>query len=177
MNLSDFGRDQARFAPPKTQLVSESDESVAETIVVPLGSREHLKLDKTNLLSRLGAIWGTVPIRALQHLDLKNGAYGVIGASDFTMYPLLRPGSIVQIDENQKKPAQAKWRDEHDRPIYFIELREEFICSWCEIREGMLLALPYPNPKREIRRFVYPREAEIIGRVTSVAMHLVGPQP
>lgn len=177
LNLSDFGRDQARFAPPKTQLVSESDESVAETIVVPLGSREHLKLDKTNLLSRLGAIWGTVPIRALQHLDLKNGAYGVIGASDFTMYPLLRPGSIVQIDESQKKPALAKWRDEHDRPIYFIELREEFICSWCEIREGMLLALPYPNPKREIRRFVYPREAEIIGRVTSVAMHLVGPQP
>jgi hypothetical protein len=36
----------------------------------------------------------------------------------------------------------------------FSELRGEFICSWCEIREGLLLALPYPNPKREIRRFV-----------------------
>lgn len=178
LNLGDFGRDQAKFAPPKTQLVTDFDETGEESLVVPLSSPGNFKLDKTNLLSRLGEIWGTVPIRALQHLDLKHGVYGIIGASDFTMYPLLRPGSIVQIDENQRKPSLVKWKNEHDRPIYFIELRGEFICSWCEIRDGMLLAVPYPSPKSEVRRFVYPREAEIVGRVTSVAaMQLVGPQP
>ena len=54
----------------------------------------------------------------------------------------------------------------------FPELRGEYICSWCEIREGHLLAVPHPNSKCEIRRFVYPRDAEIVGRVTGVAMRL-----
>jgi hypothetical protein len=102
----------------------------------------------------------------------------ILTGPDLTMYPLLRPGSIVQIDENQTKPSQVKWKNEHDRPIYFIELRGEFICSWCEIGEGTLLAVPYPSPKSEIRRFAHPREAEVVGRVTSVAaMQLAGPQP
>ena len=178
LNLRDFERDQAMFAPPKTQLVPEAGEGFGDSLVVPMMGQDNALLDKTNLISRLGDTWGSVPIRALQHLDLKNGVYGVIGASDFTMYPLLRPGSIVQIDENQTKPSQAKWKNEHDRPIYFIELREEFICSWCEIRDGTLLAVPYPSPKSEIRKFAHPREAEVVGRVTSVAaMPLAGPQP
>jgi transcriptional regulator with XRE-family HTH domain len=177
LNLRDFERDQAMFAPPNTQLVPE-DSSFGDSLVVPMMQQGNLPLDKTNLISRLSEIWGTVPIRALQHLDLRNGVYGVIGASDFTMYPLLRPGSIVQIDENQTKPSQVKWKNEHDRPIYFIELRKEFICSWCEIQEGTLLAVPYPSPNSEIRKFAHPREAEVVGRVTSVAaMQLAGPQP
>ncbi len=177
LNLSDFGRDQAMFAPPKTQLVSTPDESDEETILVPLRSPGDIKLDKTNLLSRLVEIWGEVPIRLIQHLDLRKSVYGFIGMSDFTMFPILRPGSIVQIDGNQRKIASVKWQNEHDRPIYFIELRGEYLCSWCEIREGHLLAVPYPNSKREIRRFVYPRDAEIVGRVTGVAMRLTESQP
>ena len=55
----------------------------------------------------------------------------------------------------------------------FAELRDEYICSWCEIREGHLLAFPRPNSRCEIRRFPYPREADIVGRVTGVAMRLV----
>ena len=56
------------------------------------------------------------------------------------MFPILRPGSIVQIDGSQQKISHVKWQNEHDRPIYFVELRQEFICSWCEVREGHLLA-------------------------------------
>jgi hypothetical protein len=179
LSLRDFERDQAMFAPPKTQLVpEEQSDTLCDSIVVPMTSEDNFALDKTNLISRLGETWESVPIRAFQHLDLQHGVYGVIGASDFTMYPLLRPGSIVQIDENQTKPSQVKWKNEHDRPIYFIELRGEFICSWCEILEGTLLAVPYPSPKSEIRKFAHPREAEVVGRVMSVAaMPLAGPEP
>jgi hypothetical protein len=170
-NLSDFGRDQALFAPPKTQLASDSPEA-DDTIVVPLRSREDLRLDRTNLLSRLGEIWGEIPIRLIQHLDLRNGVYGFVGMCDRTMYPIIRPGSIVQIDQNQRKVAPIKWQNEHDRPIYFIELRGEYICSWCEMGEGYLSAVPHPNSKCEVRRFSYPREAEIVGRVVGVTMRL-----
>jgi transcriptional regulator with XRE-family HTH domain len=171
LNLSDFGRDQAMFAPPKTQLDIDSPET-DDTIVVPLRPGEALQLDRTNLLSKLGEIWGEVPIRLLRHLDLRNGVYGFVGMSDRTMYPIIRPGSIVQIDQNQRKIATIKWQIEHERPIYFIELRGEYICSWCEMREGYLSAIPHPNSKCEVRRFSYPREAEIVGRVVGVTMRL-----
>jgi transcriptional regulator with XRE-family HTH domain len=170
-NLSDFGRDQAMFAPPKTQLAAESPEA-SDTIVVPLRSREDLRLDRTNLLSRLGEIWGEIPVRLIQHLDLRNGIYGFVGMSDRTMYPIIRPGSIVQIDQNQRK-VWPKWENEHERPIYFIELRGEYICSWCEMHEGYLSAVPHPNSKCEVRRFSYPRDADIVGRVIGVTMRLV----
>ncbi|HKW35233.1 MAG TPA: helix-turn-helix transcriptional regulator [Candidatus Acidoferrum sp.] len=169
-DLGDFGRDQAMFAPPKTQLASDVPKE-GDTIVVPLRSREDLRLDKTSLLSRLAEIWGEIPIRLIQHLDLRNGVYGFVGMSDRTMYPIIRPGSIVQIDQNQRKII-PKWQNEHERPIYFIELRGEYICSWCEMRDGYLSAVPHPNSECVVRRFSYPREADIVGRVIGVTMRI-----
>lgn len=172
LNVSDLGRDQALFGVPKTQIIPEPEETEEGTVVIPLRSRQDLPLDKTSLLSRLVEIWGEVPVRLIQHLDLRKNVYGLIGLEDYTMYPLIRPGSIVQIDGNQRKVLPVHWENEHERPIFFIELRDEYICSWCEIREGHLLAVPYPNSRCEIRRFPYPREAEIVGRVTGVTMRL-----
>jgi hypothetical protein len=175
-NLSDFGRDQAMFAPSKTQLAMRVPDA-DDTIVVPMKSDKQFKLDRTNLLAKLGKIWGEVPIRLLQHLDLRHGVYGFVGLSDRTMFPIIRPGSIVQIDQNQRKVVQGKWEDEDHRPIYFVELRGEFICSWCEMLDGDLNAVPHPKSKCKVRRFAYPREAEIVGRVIGVTMRLVEAEP
>lgn len=168
-NLSDFGRDRTMFAAPKTRLAPESDDS-EDTVVVPLQSQEGPHLDKTNLLSRLAEIWGELPIRMIQHLDLKNSVYGFVGMSDNRMFPLIRPGSIVQIDQNQKRVLSRGWKDEDDRPIYFVEIRGGFLCSWCELKDGYLSAVPHPKSKCEVLRFAYPREAEIVGRVVCVTM-------
>jgi len=77
----------------------------------------------------------------------------LVTLSDGTMFPIIRPGSIVQIDQNQRKVVQTKWEDEDDRPIYFVELRGEFICSWGEMRDGYLSAVPHhcqrANPLRQ----------------------------
>jgi hypothetical protein len=121
-------------------------------------------------------IWGEVPLRLLQHLDLKNGVYGIVGMADRTLYPIIRPGSIVQIDQGQRK-VLTQWENEHDRPIYFIELRGDFLCSWCELRDGHLWSIPHPLSKCQVRCFAHPREAEILGRVISVAMRLVEAEP
>jgi transcriptional regulator with XRE-family HTH domain len=171
LHLSDFGRDQAMFAPPKTQLATDFSEK-DDSIVVPVRSGETFRMDRTNLLSKLVEIWGEVPVRLIQHLDLRNGVYGLVGTSDFTMYPIIRPGSIVQIDQSQRKVSHIKWETEHERPIFFVELRGEYICSWCEMNGGYLSAIPHPNSKCEVRRFSYPREAEIVGRVVGVTMRL-----
>jgi len=172
LHLSDFGRDQAMFAPSKTQLATDLPET-DETIVVPLRSPEALHLERTNLFSKLVEIWGEVPIRLIQHLDLRNGTYGFVGIGDKRMSPIIRPGSIVQIDQDLRKISKGKWDNEYDRPIYFLELRGEFLCSWCEMSGGYLSAIPHPNSKCEVRRFAYPREAEIVGQVVGVTMRLV----
>ena len=172
LHLSDFERDQAMFAPPTTRLAPDSPEA-EDKIVVPLQSREAFRLDQTNLLSKLVDIWGEVPIRLIQHLDLRNGTYGFVGMGDKRMYPIIRPGSIVQIDQNQRKIVADKWESEHERPIYFLELRGAYLCSWCEMGGGYLSAVPHPNSKCEVRRFAYPREADIVGRVVGVTMRLV----
>jgi hypothetical protein len=54
----------------------------------------------------------------------------------------------------------------------FPELRGAYICSWCEMSGGYLSAVPHPNSRCEVRRFSYPREAEIVGRVVGVTMRL-----
>ena len=171
-DLGEFSRDKAMFCPSKTQLDTSNGDG-DDTIIVPMKSKKEFKLDRTSLLAKLGQIWGEIPVRLLQHMDLRNGVYGFVGLTDRTMFPIIRPGSIVQIDQNQRKVVQSKWEDEDDRPIFFLELRGEFICSWCEIVGGHLNAVPHPKSKCQVRRFAYPREADVVGRVIGVTMRLI----
>lgn len=92
-------------------------------------------------------------------------AYGYLGSADVTMYPLIRPGSLLQIDTSQNKLQNASWHHEFDRPIYFVELRESYACGWCELQGNQLLIIPHHSSPAIVRRFTYPREAEIVGRV------------
>jgi hypothetical protein len=57
------------------------------------------------------------------------------------------------------------------------ELRDGYVCSWCEIDRGRLMVIPHSHAHREVRIFDHPAEAEIVGRVTGVAMRIVGDRP
>jgi len=89
---------------------------------------------------------------------------------------LIRPGSLVQIDPTQRKISSGKWRTEFERPIYFIELRDGYLCSWCQLEKGRLIAIPHPQSRQAVRHFDYPLQAEVVGRVTGVAMRIVEDQ-
>jgi transcriptional regulator with XRE-family HTH domain len=128
---------------------------------------------KTNLLSRMVEVWGEIPVALLRTLSLRKLRYGFIGLEDFTMYPLLRPGSFVQIDDQQKPQAHVSYRSEHERPIWFLELRTGYICSWCELRRDRIVSIPHPLSPCRTQEFAYPNEAEIVGRVTAVAARIV----
>src|SRR5206468_46088 len=98
------------------------------------------------------------------------------GLNDRTLDPLIRPGSFVEIDSQQNKIKSGKW-DEFRRPIYFVELSDIYVCSWCEISGDRLVLLPYPRSGEQIRQVRYPGEAEIIGRVIAVTMSIVNEAP
>lgn len=99
--------------------------------------------------------------------------YGHLGITDFTMYPMIRPGALLKIDTSQNKIVSSEWRNEYERPIYFIELRGAFACGWCELQGNQLLIVPHLSPFANVRRFHYPREADIVGRVVGYSTSCV----
>jgi hypothetical protein len=138
-------------------------------VMMPLALDPGFDLEETSFFSRVVQKWGKIPLLMLQGLDLRHNAYGYIGANDFTMYPVLQPGSFVMIDESKRRVQNGIWRNEFERPIYFIETREGFYCGWCTISDGMLTVLSHPSSGVAPRAFAYDSEAEVIGQVTGVA--------
>lgn len=108
-----------------------------------------------------------VPASDASHVEDRktNITYGHLGLADFTMYPMIRPGALLKIDTTQTKLAPAAWRNEYERPIFFIELRQAYACGWCELQGNQLLIIPHHSSPATVRQFTYPREAEIVGRV------------
>jgi transcriptional regulator with XRE-family HTH domain len=157
----------------KTHLIALEVPDGDKSINFPVRFDRGFSLEKTSLLSRMVEVWGEVPISLIQNLDIKHNLYGYIGLRDFALYPLLRPGSFVQIDDRLNRVQTHAWRTEFDRPIYFIELRDGYACSWCELQGHQLTLLPHPLSPCGIRQFDYPTEAEIVGQVAAVAMRIV----
>jgi hypothetical protein len=145
-----------------------------QKVSLPVQFKPEFRWEHTNLLARVVEKCDQVPVGLLQHLDLRKSMYGYIGLQDFTLFPLIRPGSLVQIDPSERKISTAKWKTEFDRPIYFIELRDGYACSWCQVDRGQLMVIPHPHSHQDVRRFEYPSQAEIVGRVTGLAMRIVG---
>jgi transcriptional regulator with XRE-family HTH domain len=129
--------------------------------------------DKTTLLPRVVQAGDDKPDVVTPDPDNQFTTYGYIGLDDFTMYPLIRPGSFVALDTRQNKLRLIAWCTEYERPIYFVELRDGYSCGWCELQGNQLLLIPHHSSPVSIRRFTYPREIEIVGRVMKFSTRCV----
>jgi transcriptional regulator with XRE-family HTH domain len=170
VDIADAGTEQKLVGLPHTYLVTPTLGGVQSTLVAPLELREKVDFGTTNLVSRMFETWGEIPVTLLQHMDWRNSLYGYIGIEDRTLYPMLRPGSFVQIDSQQTKVQPDGWHDEFERPIYFVELRDRYVCSWCEVDGSQLVLLPSAQSGKKARHVRYPGDAGIVGRVTAVTM-------
>lgn len=139
-------------------------------IQVPLALDPGLDLTRTVYLSRLIQRWGKLPLMLLNNLDLKNFRYGLIGTDDWSMFPIIPPGSLVVVDDTRRRVATGGWVTEFERPVYFLEDREGYRCGWCTLRDGQLTVQPHPSSLCDPESFAYPLEIEVIGQVTAVAM-------
>jgi transcriptional regulator with XRE-family HTH domain len=171
LRTSDLAKDQALYGVPKTRLLPKPAQKPA-SVFLPLRFRQGQTLEETNLLAKLAVVWGDVPIELVRLLSPEESLYGFVGLDDDTLGALVRPGSFVQIDVNQRKVLEGPWATEEDREIYFVELRNGYACSWCELRGRELWLVPHPKSGLATRRFEHPREAEIVGQVTGVAMRI-----
>ena len=175
LEVSAACKDHLAMPHHSTHLMGFDAPGEEEKMTFPVRFDPGFNPQRSELISRLVEAWGEVPASLLQVMNLRKGRWGLIGLGDYTMYPLIRPGSLVQIDESQKPVATGTFRTEYDRPLYFIELRDGYLCSWCEFRKGRLLCLSHPLSPVVSREFAYPGEAEVVGRVTAVAVRIVAP--
>jgi transcriptional regulator with XRE-family HTH domain len=158
---------------PHTHLLGPLQKRADQTILAPVGLRSTEKLNQTNLISRIFETWGEIQLGLLQQVDFRNSILGYIGLKDYTMYPLLRPGSVVQVDSRQRSIKTGGWPNEYERPIYFVETRESCVVCWCDLDGSQLFLIPGPLSGQQLRRVRHPIDAEIVGRVTGVVMSLV----
>jgi transcriptional regulator with XRE-family HTH domain len=174
LRMGDLARYRTSIGVPRTHLLDGGGDSETEKVSLPVQFKPGFRLERTSLLAQVVEKWDQIPVGFLQHLDLRKSVYGYIGLEDYTLFPLIRPGSLVQIDTTQRKISSEKWKTEFDRPIYFVELRSGFVCSWCQVDRGQLIVIPHSHSPQDVRSFAYPSQAEIVGRVTGVAMRIVG---
>lgn len=179
----DFDEVLRWYGVPKDQLASEALQiglqhthivsfSPAGSVTIPPSLDCEIDLNQTAFLSPLMRRWGKLPLAFFNGMDLRLHRYGFIGMEDWSMYPILQPGSLLLLDESKRKIASEGWTNEFDRPIYFLESREGFECGWCTLADDRLLVHPHPASQARVQVYEFPGDVDVIGQVVGVAMLL-----
>jgi len=167
--LEECFHDGKSFESPQTHMMA-----------APTSMRVPMKFDpsfdprKTELLSRMVQKWGR--FESVLTVTSNHHLYGYIGISDRRMAPLLRPGSIVLVDTTRNKIEDDGWTTEHDRPMYFVEVRGGYRCGWFSQDGTRLVMQPHPMSHCVPEAWRMPEEAEVVGRVEGIVTRLSEPK-
>jgi hypothetical protein len=121
--------------------------------------------DPTSALHRMLTTWSDVPIPLMLDVDWDRGPLVLVGLSDRMMWPLLPPGSVLQLDQKVRTVAVGSW-PEFERPIYLIEYRNKFYCCHAQRRGETLRLISHlesPSPPSISVPF---KEAKVRGQLT-----------
>ena len=128
---------------------------------------------ETELLKQLPPAWGSFPANV--SADLSRCRYGYVGLGDRRMVPILRPGSMVLVDTGMRNIEDREWRNEYDRPLYFVELKEGYRCGWFQKERSRLMMQPHVLSRCAPEVWRMPEEAEVVGKVVGLVMSLTEP--
>jgi transcriptional regulator with XRE-family HTH domain len=170
VDMNNMAADLGLVSPPKSH-VSNALAGLS-SVQVPLRMDPGFDQRRTTNLGRMVEQWGLVPFAYLEQFANSDFTYGYVGNQDFTMHPILPPGSFIQVDESRTKVVDGVWRSEYERPIYFVETRDGHTCCWCSMRREDLVLQPHPLSPVQVRILRHPQEAEVLGQVVGVAMKL-----
>lgn len=175
VDMNNMAADLSIIAPPRSH-VSEALSGLS-SVQMPIRMDPGFDEHRTTNLGRMVEQWGLVPLSYLAQFARSEFTYGYIGIQDFTMFPILPPGSFIQVDEAKNEVVEGTWRSEYERPIYFVETRDGHTCCWCGMHRDDLILQPHPLSPVQVRILRHPQEAEIIGQVVGIAIKLAEWQP
>ncbi len=170
VELNAAAEDMRLAHPPKSHFSNAL--SNVSMVQIPVRMDPSFDLRRTSNIGRMVEQWGWVPLAHLAGFANCEYTYGYIGSEDLTMYPLLPPGTFVQVDESKDAVAVGNWRSEYERPIYFVETRTGYLCCWCTLVEDNIILQSHPLSPVPARVLKYPQEADVVGQVVGVAMRL-----
>ena len=101
VDLNNLPADFGLVSPPKSHY-SDALAGVS-SVQVPVRMDPGFDERRTSNLGRMVEQWGVVPLSYLAQFAKTDFTYGYVGTQDFTMYPILPPGSFIQVDESQKQ--------------------------------------------------------------------------
>lgn len=171
IDLANLVSDAAGLTLSRTHL---ADIHVPDNVQIdfPMELDDGADLRQTSYLTRQIRRWGKLPLALFSSLDVRHHRYAFVGTEDWSMYPVVWPGSFVQIDETKRRVAKEGWSHEHERPIYLVEHRTGFRCGWCTEQNGLLIVMAHSASQLAPDVFRFPGEADVIGQVVAVAMRL-----
>lgn len=174
IDLDEQSADAHQHQLEETHVVQFSPNGFGE-VQAPLSLDPGVDLTQTTFLSRVITRWGALPLHMLNAIDTKRKRYAVLGSEDWSMFPILHPGSLLLIND-ASKVVNSGWNDEWERPIYFFEHRGGYLCGWCHLDRDRLVVMSHPSSSEPPKVFLYPNEIEVLGQVVGVAMSLDSPR-
>ncbi len=169
--LDTLPADASHFGSQKTQPfdMEPRDDTV---ITFPTEMDSAVDLRSTFHLNRCVRSWGKLPIALINGLEIRKHRYAFIGTDDWFMFPIIPPGSFLQLDEKKNRVVRNGWDSEFERPIYFVEHRSGFKCGWCSEQNGCLIMQPHSASNEVPLVFSNAKDVEVIGQVIGVVKRL-----
>src|SRR5215510_4920659 len=123
--------------------------------------------DPYSTTHRLLTIWTEVPMLLMMDVDWTRGPLVLVGLSDRMMWPLLPPGSLLQLDPRVRTVDNGTW-SEFERPIYLIEYRGRFYCCHAQRRGDALRLISHAESLSPPAISIPFKEARVRGQVRPI---------
>ena len=123
--------------------------------------------DPTSATRRLLGAWSDIPLLLMLDVDWDRGPLVLVGLSDRMMWPLIPPGSLLQLDPKVRTVENGAW-SEFERPIYLIEVKGRFYCCHAQRRGDTLRLISHAESLSPPAISVPFKEAKVRGQLTPV---------
>jgi transcriptional regulator with XRE-family HTH domain len=153
----------------KTHAVNFDVESAE--VMLPISLDPGIDLRRTFFVSEVVQRWGKLPLALVGGIDVKRYRYGFVGTEDWSMNPAVPAGSLLVIDDTKRRIQANGWRNQSERPIYFLEHRDGYYCRWCSVKDGFISLIPDPSSDAPVLTF-RSEEIDVVGQVIGLAMSL-----
>jgi hypothetical protein len=130
--------------------------------------------DSSHAATRLLTGWSNIPLLLMLDVDWTRGPLVLIGLKDYMMWPLLPPGSLLQLDPEIRTIEKGEWT-EFERPIYLIEYRNRFFCCHAQRRREVLLLISHAESPVSPSTAIPAKDARVRGRLTPIFRPLANP--
>jgi transcriptional regulator with XRE-family HTH domain len=111
------------------------------------------------------------PLSGLEDASLDDFFW--IGGEYDVLHPCLANGLFAILNRREKRPIHLTSKPAWQQPVYVILMRDgTYLCASCGIEDGTLVIHPYSQEFRRSEYLRYHHDAEVVGRIVTVARKL-----